>query len=62
MTDLECLEAELARQDRELDACLEQLRDLDPDLAISVSQEWMDELSLPPPPPRPMPNHGALRA
>lgn len=50
MTDLELLNAELARQDRELETCFEQMRSLDPELVISVSPEWMDELSATPAP------------
>lgn len=46
MTDLERLKAELERQDRELAACFEQMRGLDPELVVSVSPEWMRELSV----------------
>ncbi len=50
MTDLDLLKAELARQDEELGTCFEQMRSLDPELTISVSPEWMDELSADPTP------------
>ena len=56
MTDLELLTAELERQDRELDTCFEQMRALDPELVISISPEWIDELSADPAPiPAPAP-------
>lgn len=50
MTDLDLLKTELARQDRELEDCFEQMRSLDPALVIAVSPEWMDELSADPSP------------
>ena len=63
MTDLERLKAELERQDRELAVCFEQMRGLDPDLVISVSPEWMGDLSADPDPePVPVPAAWALRA
>ena len=50
MTDLERLKAELERQDHEIARCFEQMRSLEPELAIAVSPEWMRELSLEPQP------------
>ncbi|CAN5910966.1 hypothetical protein BH11MYX4_BH11MYX4_38810 [soil metagenome] len=48
MTDLELLNAELERQNLELETCFEQMRSLDPELVIAVSPEWMSELSAEP--------------
>ncbi len=48
MTDLEALKAELARQDRELEACLEQIRALDPETQIFVSPETLEQLQAKP--------------
>ena len=45
MTDLELLTAELERQNRELDTCFEQMRALDPELIVSVSPEWIEEIA-----------------
>jgi hypothetical protein len=45
MTDLERLEAELERQDRDLAACFDEMRALDPETVIGVSPEWMRELA-----------------
>ncbi len=61
MTDLERLKAELERQDRELAACFEELRGVDPELEISVSPEWIRELSGDAD-PTPVPARWALRA
>lgn len=41
MTDLEALKAELARQDREFESIFEQLRAIDPDLVLAVSNEML---------------------
>lgn len=61
MNDLDLLKAELLRQDRALDECFEQMRELDPELAIAVSPEWMSEMTAEAA-PIPMMTLGALRA
>jgi hypothetical protein len=48
MTDLELLNAELERQNRELDACFEQMRSLDPALELAVSPEWLEAMAAEP--------------
>jgi hypothetical protein len=41
---LKRLQAEIERQDRELAACFEELRGLDPELQVAVSPEWMQAM------------------
>lgn len=45
MSELLRLQAEIERQDRELEQCFEALRQLDPSTELRVSPEWMSEFS-----------------
>jgi len=45
MSDLQRLKAELELQDNAFAECFAQLRQLDSDLEVAVSPEWMAELS-----------------
>lgn len=44
MTDLEALNAELARQDKEFDACFEQMKGIDKDVLFAMPEETLEQL------------------
>jgi len=50
MSDLQRLKAELELQDRAFAECFEQLRQVDPDVEIALSPEWMAEFPADPSP------------